>query len=671
MSKAATRGAMELLRTTERSRTSVVLLAAAATALLVFLPTYDQFILPKIVWVKVLTELLAVLTLIGLVAGSDFRIRFHPLNLALFLFVLWKAASWFWAESRSLAADEVRWWALLFLWCLLFQDWLIGAPGRSRLMLCAGALTLSALALSLWILIQDFGLVFYESWVRRLMHLPAAVRDPVRGLLDLLVGARMAVPKLPDWRGWLWAGMGNTNHIADYLALLFPMIVMQYLLAVRKWHALLTLTPLVAAAAALIACYSVGSNGGLILAGLAMALLLVAYEKWEFWRERAWRLGAMVALFGAITAFYVLPLPPNPHPGGIFAQAFASERWREGWPTRVAIWLTSCEMVRQHPLVGIGAGNFTYGYTATLSPRVLNDPDLRMYAGSYTNAAHNEPLQAWVETGVIGLLLLLSLWAVFIHTVTKGLGAETSDSERRLRTGLLAMMIAFIAHSLMNFTLQLPTSSLMFVGLIAVAATFRRHRDEYPLTVRLSYPGFEVSLATSGMRRIESVGLRLTLPLAGRTILGLAAVLIGLWAIAHSIRPLVADIYFNNAKIAVRWGKSSPDAEDFARRALALNPNHHTARKLLSRVSLATGRYAEARAALEKVCERETVYDFYKELGQACWQLGDREAAGRYWAIYFGRCPQMREDDADSFAIFSKEFPQAAAALPTMSRDEK
>jgi O-antigen ligase len=652
---------MDFARTIERSRTAVVALSIAATALLIFLATYDQFILPKIVWVKVLTEILAVLTAARMAAGGDFRVRVHPLNFALFLFVTWKAVSGFWAESRSLAADDIRWWTVLLVWSLLFQDWM--RRDRQRLMVCSGALTLSVFLLALWVVLQDFGIAFFQAWTGRLMALPVALRDPLRWLLDRLTGARTTIVKLPDWRGWLWAGMGNTNHIADYMALLYPMVAMQYLLARGKWREILTLATLTITYAALIACWSVGSNGGLILAGLAMLGFLIAQESRQFWRQRALRISVLAVLLAAVTAFYVFPHRMNPHPGGIFPQAFASERWQAGWPTRAAIWLTSLTMIRHHPWLGIGAGNFTYGYTETLSPRVSARPDLAPYAGVYTNAAHNEPLQAWVETGVVGLLLLLLLWGLFFRSVVGRRRDKTNGFERRLRIVLFAAMVAFIAHALMNFTLQLPTSSLLFVGLMAVAATFRRRDDEFALTVRSSYPGLEIDIETTGMRRIESVGFRLGPSPSWRAMVVGAALALGAGAVTASIRPLLADVHFNQAKMAVRLGAPPAVAEGFARRSLALNPNHHAARKLLGVALLEMGRYGEAREAFEKVRERETVFDFYKELGRACWQMGDREAAGRYWTVYFSRCPQTRRLDADFFAFFAREFPQEAGRL--------
>ncbi|MBM3335529.1 hypothetical protein FJY63_12790, partial [Candidatus Sumerlaeota bacterium] len=87
-------------RIIERVRSGLVLLALAATALITIPLTYDQYVLPKTVWAKVLIELIAATALFRLAVGGDLRLRIHWLNLLLLLFVVWKALSWFWAESR-------------------------------------------------------------------------------------------------------------------------------------------------------------------------------------------------------------------------------------------------------------------------------------------------------------------------------------------------------------------------------------------------------------------------------------------------------------------------------------------------------------------------------------------------------------------------------------------
>lgn len=675
-------------QTVERFRSGVVLLAVATTVFFVYPPAYDQFIVPKYFWVKVVTGLLAALAVVALALGADIRVRLHRLNLVLLLFVGWKGLSWFWADSRPLAGDEIRWWAVLLVWCLLLQDWL--RDDRRRLMRCAWALTLSALGLSLWVLFQDFTVPFwtnrhtYVAWSNALIQMPAPIGEPLGWLIEHLTGG---TPRLPDWRGWLWAGLGNTNHIADYLALLLPMIVVQYVTARGKLRELLTLGTLVVSAAALIACWSVGSNAGLIIAAITLGGLLVAREGPEFWRRRALRLAVLVGLWTCVVAFYVVDHPLNPHPGGIFRQAFGSQRWQAGWPTRVAIWARSVEMIREHPLVGIGAGNFTYGYTAAPSPYALSRSDLAGYAGMFTNAAHNEALQAWVETGAVGLLLLLLLWIFFFTGLVRGLRDETDDGQWRVRAALIAMMVAFVCHSLMNFTLQIPVSSLLFVGMIAVAAAVRRDRDEFPLTVRQRFSGFELDIETTGMRRIQSIGFQLKIGPAMRALVIVVTAALGMLLIGGGLRPLIAEAHFKQAKTALQAAERlEPDlaalppserlqalarrrpgalaeAEKSANRAIKIDPGHYHARKMVGRICLATGRSAQAREELEKVRSYETVYDYFNELGEACWRLGDREAAGENWAIYFRRRPLMRATDAKLWTRFKHDFPDKAAEL--------
>ena len=128
----------------------------------------------------------------------------------------------------------------------------------------------------------------------------------------------------------------------------------------------------------------------------------------------------LAAGFAAVVAVLVLDHPANPHgsrvwaggdgrTGGIFAQAFSSQRWHEGGETRIAIWLTTLEMIREQPWLGVGAGNHAYNYPATMSPIVMNDPKLARYSSTWTNAAHNDVLQAWAETGIVGVFILVAM----------------------------------------------------------------------------------------------------------------------------------------------------------------------------------------------------------------------------------------------------------------------
>jgi O-antigen ligase len=656
------------LRYVDRFRTVIVLLALGTTGLLVFSPTYDQFVLPKAAWVAVLTILLAVLAFMRLSAGGDVRLRLHWINLALLLFVAWKAASIAWARSRSLAVENASWWGVLFLWCLLFQDWL--GASTERLSKLSIALTISALLLALWVILQDFAVPLHLAYQGAVSgESSAAAEHPLFGLFRYLTGLGAIVPKLPDWRGFLWAGFGNTSHIGDYLAFLFPMIGMQYLLARRTAAIVLSLVTLIASAAALIAAYSVASNAGLFLAAVAMIVLLAIYEPRGFWRERIGRVALILVLFTGVVAFYVLPSPLNPHHGGIFHQAFQWDepgkpnRWKEGWPTRLAIWINSMEMVRHNPVLGIGAGNFTYGYTATLSPAVLGRPELARYAGLYTNAAHNEPIQAWVETGVVGLALLLLLWTALLWAGLGPLTAETPERERRVRILIFSMMVAFLVHSMMNFTLQLPTSSLLFVTLVGVAATIGRDPTHFALSFRLPYRFIEIDLETSGMRKIESIGLRHGESRIARIVITLLAIHAGVFAMVNPVRRIVADSLFSEGLQAQRENRLDR-AENLARRALAINPNHHTARKLLGRVLLAkpSPDPKGARDALERVKERETVVDFYNDLGWAYWRLDERDKAGETWEVYFGRIPgtPFLPENRELFSFFAKQFPDRA-----------
>ncbi|MEA3297311.1 MAG: O-antigen ligase family protein, partial [candidate division Zixibacteria bacterium] len=70
--------------------------------------------------------------------------------------------------------------------------------------------------------------------------------------------------------------------------------------------------------------------------------------------------------------------------------------------SRLFIWKNSLEIVRNHPLFGVGTGNFQIAYASHLDPDV---PDFRKHAH-----AHNDLLNIAAISGLPGMILFAALW---------------------------------------------------------------------------------------------------------------------------------------------------------------------------------------------------------------------------------------------------------------------
>ncbi len=78
---------------------------------------------------------------------------------------------------------------------------------------------------------------------------------------------------------------------------------------------------------------------------------------------------------------------------------------------RVFIWKHSWEIVREHPLFGVGQGNFKDAYTAHLRPDI---PEFRKYAH-----AHNDVLNYAAIAGIPGALIYLGLWGAVLSVLLR------------------------------------------------------------------------------------------------------------------------------------------------------------------------------------------------------------------------------------------------------------
>jgi len=167
----------------------------------------------------------------------------------------------------------------------------------------------------------------------------------------------------------------SANHLALMLGRAWPFLVAGGLAGYR-WLWL----PAALVGLALLLTFSTGGW----LGGLAGALTVIALVSR---RRLAVRAGAAAALALVVVSGLAI--------GGVLPERLNPLRQTGGF--RLDLWLSSLEMLRDHPLLGIGLDNFAYLYQQVY---------LRQGAAAEPNLSHphNWLLQFWLDLGLLGLI---------------------------------------------------------------------------------------------------------------------------------------------------------------------------------------------------------------------------------------------------------------------------
>lgn len=108
---------------------------------------------------------------------------------------------------------------------------------------------------------------------------------------------------------------------------------------------------------------------------------------------------------------------------------------------RLAHWQSAIDMARTSPWIGVGFGNYEAAY-----------PDFALINWPFAlGHAHNYYLNLWAETGIIGLLAYLAMWAVIFSRTWQLLQQPNVDWRTRgILAGLLGSWIHISVHSLLD-----------------------------------------------------------------------------------------------------------------------------------------------------------------------------------------------------------------------------
>jgi O-antigen ligase len=132
-------------------------------------------------------------------------------------------------------------------------------------------------------------------------------------------------------------------------------------------------------------------------------------------------------------------------------ETFFSSR---GW-----IWKDSWQMIKAHPLFGVGIGAYETAYP------IYSSSNGAIIVGQ----THNDYLQVLADAGIIGGAL--ALWFIFLIWREIWRGIRLRDATlSSIALGSGAGIFAILIHSFLDFNLQLPSNILLFFILVAMVA---------------------------------------------------------------------------------------------------------------------------------------------------------------------------------------------------------
>ncbi len=262
---------------------------------------------------------------------------------------------------------------------------------------------------------------------------------------------------------------GSPNNVGLFLGRVLPIALAFLLLGKgrrRAWYGL-ALIPIIAAVV-------LSQSRGAIFLGVPASILaigLLAGGRW-IWVT----LGAL--LVGAIAA---IPFFNSPRMqallGGEGTQVF-----------RIALWRSALNMIREHPILGVGPDNFLYAYRGRyMLPEAWQEPGL--------SHPHNVVLDFGARLGLLGLAAFLwiqvAFWKVALPLRSdSGVSAsgesasgesasgesasgesasgDASYKDRALAIGLMASMVDFLAHGLVDAAYFVVDLAFVFMLTLAV-----------------------------------------------------------------------------------------------------------------------------------------------------------------------------------------------------------
>ncbi|MBD0327165.1 MAG: O-antigen ligase family protein, partial [Pyrinomonadaceae bacterium] len=180
----------------------------------------------------------------------------------------------------------------------------------------------------------------------------------------------------------------------------------------------------------------------------------------------------LLAAFALVTALQVLPSPLTQGRSSTVARLQATSLSEPNTQVRFLFWGIGLEMLRQHPLAGVGANNYDAAYPearAQFSIRYASSPLVAMHEEMVVERAHNEYVQILAELGIVGFTLFL----MFCVALTVAAWRALRYSRSALAPGACCSLLAFaLSSGASSASFRWMGGSLIFFFAAALVSRF-------------------------------------------------------------------------------------------------------------------------------------------------------------------------------------------------------
>jgi O-antigen ligase len=379
-----------------------------------------------------------------LVSGRGAPVFLPPLTMGLGLLFVPAVASLFTAIDYTYGVFELVRMGEMFLFFLVVANYL---RTDRQLGACLGILGVGIILQAVLALIQ-----FMWPW---------KAYDFLSSL-GIYMGISHARPYDPTSPVRACGTTGYCNSLAGFLELVVPVFVAVYFYSpvAKRWRGWFFLL-FGMAAAALVVTYS---RGGMLGMGVAMvSLLILGYRRFPALGRRAWRISAVVGVqLAVILALFSKALL-------IRLSFYLGQSLSMEDDVRVALVRDAFEMIRHHPVTGVGLNNF---------PEAFSLYEVSGLKFDINFPVHNTWLLIAAEQGLLGLGIFLIFMLYIYRTVRRAL-RDVSPFRAAVAVGLGAGLIGWAVHNLVAPLYQnWLVNRITFIFVLGVLAALPRLRAE-------------------------------------------------------------------------------------------------------------------------------------------------------------------------------------------------